>query len=157
MGNGRIRLSSGERWFHGVLCPLVPIIKKAPVILYTQDNFKKPWEFTADVVADIDNAFEDKVKMLHCHKSQFYEWLSWNGNYFERVPKEERERYKWLFDRFSLRSRNIADKYINKLMELYGVEKGAAVRHAEAFEISEYGYMTEPKELSDLFGFRTGI
>jgi N-acetylglucosamine malate deacetylase 1 len=135
------------------ICPLVPIMKKAPVILYMHDNFKKPWEFTADAVVDIDDTFEDKIKMLHCHESQFYEWLPWNANAIDKVPKEEPERYKWLFDRFSLRSRNIADKYRDKLLNLYGVEKGAAVRHAEAFEISEYGYMPEPEELSALFSF----
>ena len=39
----------------------------------------KPYPFTPDVVIGIDAVIEQKIDMLHCHVSQFYEWLPYNS------------------------------------------------------------------------------
>ncbi len=43
--------------------------------------------------------------------------------------------------------------YRDKLIELYGEEKGSKIEFAEAFEISEYGYMPREEQLKKLFPF----
>ena len=49
--------------------------------------------------------------------------------------------------------RRTADRFRDKLIELYGEEKGSKVEFAEAFEISEYGSMPSDEELKTLFPF----
>ena len=44
------------------------------------------------------------------------------------------------------RSAALADKYRDRLIELYGEEKGRAIVYAEAFEISEYGRQPSEEE-----------
>ena len=39
----------------------------------------KPSVFMPDVVVGIDAVIEQKIDMLHCHVSQFYEWLPYNS------------------------------------------------------------------------------
>src|SRR5579862_3578078 len=42
-------------------CPDVPALRKNPVFLYSEDNFKKPNPFEADVVVPIDPVMDQKV------------------------------------------------------------------------------------------------
>ena len=58
--------------------PTVKALRRMPVIAYLSDNFQKPIPFQPDVVVDIDKTLETKVDMMHCHVSQFYEWIPWN-------------------------------------------------------------------------------
>jgi len=46
-----------------------------------------------------------------------------------------------------------ANRFRDKLIELYGEEKGKAVKAAEAFEICEYGRRPNIQELKKLFPF----
>ncbi|NVM57822.1 MAG: hypothetical protein HWN51_06865 [Desulfobacterales bacterium] len=46
-----------------------------------------------------------------------------------------------------------ADKYRQKLVELYGSREGKRVKYAEAFELCEYGSRPTPAELKALFPF----
>ena len=45
----------------------------------------------------------------------------------------------------------IADKYRDRLVELYGEEKGRAAQYAEAFELCEYGRRVTVDELKGMF------
>ena len=47
----------------------------------------------------------------------------------------------------------IADRFRKELKQWYGEERGAAVKHAEAFEICEYGRRPDREELKQLFPF----
>ena len=49
------------------------------------------------------------------------------------------------------RSAAVADKYRDRLIELYGEEKGRAIIYAEAFEICQYGRQPSEEELRALF------
>src|SRR5262249_30321313 len=60
------------------VCPDAPHLPRSPVILYFSDAFKKPCPFEPHVVVDIEDQFDRLVSMLHCHQSQFYEWLPYN-------------------------------------------------------------------------------
>jgi LmbE family N-acetylglucosaminyl deacetylase len=110
-----------------------------PVICYMSDTFLRPYPFTPDVVVSVDDVLEVKMQMLHQHTSQFYEWLPYIDGRLEEVPTGEAERLGWLREVWAPRYAAIADRHRELLIEQYGPERGAGVRYAEAFEVSEYG------------------
>ena len=130
-----------------------PHLDKNPVIMYLSDRFTKPLPFEPDVVVGIDDVIEKKMDMYHCHESQMYEWLPFNRGALDEVPKNDSERRAWLGERLKRNDQTIADKYRNKLIELYGEEKGSKIRYAEAFENSEYGSSLSEENLKILFPF----
>lgn len=135
------------------VCPEVPILKKNPVFLFTSDNFTKPIPFKPDVVVGIDETIEKKIDMYCCHKSQFFEWLPWNSGNLDQVPEGTAERREWLAKKYRRNAAEIADKYRDKLIQLYGKEVGSKVRYAEAFEDSEYGASLNSENIPVLFPF----
>ena len=102
------------------ICPDVPHLRRAPVILYFSDAFKKPCRFEPHVVVDIEDEFDRMVGMLHCHQSQFYEWLPYNAGYLDQVPTEDADRRSWLADRLGRRARPLADRYRELVVRTYG-------------------------------------
>jgi LmbE family N-acetylglucosaminyl deacetylase len=132
---------------------LTPHLKKNPIFVNVEDRFSRPTPFSPDVVVDIGGVVEKKVDMYHCHKSQMYEWLPYNRGGLDEVPEGDAARRAWLAERMKAQWRRTAERFRDKLIELYGPEKGAAVEYAEAFEISEYGSMPSQEELKKLFPF----
>ena len=49
-----------------------------------------------------------------------------------------------------------ADNNRDALVKFYGQARGQAIRHAQAFEICEYGRQPTQEELKQLFPYRTG-
>jgi hypothetical protein len=49
----------------------------------------------------------------------------------------------------------VADGHHDLLVQLYGRERGVRARHAEAFEVCEYGARLTPELLAKLFPFFT--
>ncbi|HHV95700.1 MAG TPA: PIG-L family deacetylase [Clostridiaceae bacterium] len=135
------------------VCPDVPPLRYCPVIMYVADDFNKPVPFEPTIVVDIDDVFETKMKILDCHKSQFYEWLPWVDNYENEVPADKSKRLQWLSEKRGAYYSLLADKYRHKLIERYGEEKGSKVKYIEAFEISEYGAQPTREQLSGYFPF----
>jgi LmbE family N-acetylglucosaminyl deacetylase len=129
----------------------VPALKKNPLFLYMQDNFKKPNPFSHDIVISIDQTIDKKVNGLHEHTSQMYEWLPWiaNGGNIDNVPLEPEARKKWLKDKWM--SRVISPEQRAGLEKWYGKDKAAAVKSAESFEITEYGYQPTEADIKRFF------
>lgn len=135
-------------------CPDTPYLAGNPVFLYSQDNFDRPNPFRPDVVVAIDSVVEKKIDALMTMESQFVEGGA-NG-YRQGVPKTEEDRQKrrqQSRDGWHKRFAGTADKYREKLIELYGPEEGRKVKYAEAFEICEYGRRPSAAELRRLFPF----
>jgi N-acetylglucosamine malate deacetylase 1 len=133
-------------------CPDVPPLKKNPVFLYSYDNFQRPAPFRADIVISIDSVMDLKVEALLKLESQLVEGGATGSA--EESPKTDAERKASQEQvRTSLRRRfaAIANRYRDKLTEVYGPENGPKVRYAEAFEICEYGRQPTAKELRVLF------
>ncbi len=131
----------------------VPHLEKNPVIVYTHDGFRKPLPFRPDVVVDITEFIEKKIDMLDRHESQMYEWLPYNRGILGLVPKGNAERRKWLGETWKPIWSGIADTYREKLVELYGPERAAKVKFAEAFEGCEYGARLTRENMKELFPF----
>ena len=131
----------------------VPHLRMMPVIVHTWDHFQKPYPFQADVVVAIDDVVEQKVDALHCHTSQMYEWLPYNGRYLEEVPADLAARRAWLRQRQDQRLRRAANLYRDKLVTAYGAEQGRQLQYAEAFEACEYGTPLTDENRNKLFPF----
>jgi len=134
-------------------CPDVPALRKNPVFLYTEDDFKKPRPFSPDVVVPIDPAFDLKVACIDALESQFYEWNPWLFGYLSEVPKVNEDRLAWTRKRAERRYGGLADRFRVKLIDLLGEEKGKAVKYAEAFEVCEYGSQPTRDQLMRIFPF----
>jgi LmbE family N-acetylglucosaminyl deacetylase len=117
--------------------PEVPRLERNPMFLYMSDGFTIPAAFVADIAIDIDDVVEKKVDMYHQHKSQMYEWLPFNGGNLSSVPVSDADRRAWLSE--SRKRGWDATRYRDKLIELYGAEKGATIRYCETFQDSGYG------------------
>lgn len=133
------------------ICPLVPHLTYSPIILYLQDGFQKPIPFAPDVVVGIDDVLDDKTRMLHCHESQFYEWLPSIGGYSDQAPEGDTARLAWLRRAREEYDGAVADRFRDALIARYGDAAGNAVRYAEAFEVSEYGRALPPDEVGRWF------
>lgn len=135
------------------MVPLTPHLQYNPVICYLSDNFQKPNPFTPDVVVGIDGVIEKKMDLLHCHTSQMYEWLPYNANRLQDVPKGDRARRVWMGKQRKPAFEQAAEKYRDRLVALYGKTKGEKIRYAEAFEVCEYGGRLTEQNRGVLFPF----
>jgi LmbE family N-acetylglucosaminyl deacetylase len=127
-----------------------PALKTNPVFMYFEDGFQKPAPFTPDVAVSIDDTFEKKIDMLDAHVSQVYEWLPWHAGRLDQVPKDAAARRAWLATQ---RAGRISPAVRAALVKRYGAEAGASVKHAEAFELCEYGRRPDEGEIARLFPF----
>ena len=126
-----------------------PPLKKNPLFLYFQDGFQRPNPFRPDIAIDIDDVFEKKIDALDSHVSQFYEWLPWVDGRLDQVPKDPVARKEWL--RQQRQKREITPAIRASLNKWYGPERGGRIRHAEAFEICEYGLQPSDDRIRQLF------
>jgi LmbE family N-acetylglucosaminyl deacetylase len=136
-------------------CPDVPEMKKNPVFLYYTDRFQKPNPSEADVVINIDPVMEKKLDALGVMISQFAEGGA-NGNaslYPENDPAKRRARDLQVRENFSRRNQSIAARFNEELKQWYHGDAAAQVKHAEAFEVCEYGTQPDRAELKRLFPF----
>jgi LmbE family N-acetylglucosaminyl deacetylase len=129
------------------IAPDVPALKKNPVFLYSEDGFQKPNPFDADVAIDIDEVYDQKIYALAAHESQQFDWLPWLAGTLDQVPADEAGRLAFLARR---RPFSPDPSTRESLVKWYG-EKGKLVKHAEGFEICEYGKQPSEKELLRLF------
>ncbi|RFS14029.1 PIG-L deacetylase family protein [Emticicia sp. C21] len=125
-----------------------PPLKKNPVFMYFHDNFQRPNPFRPDVVVDISAVYEQKIYALDAHVSQVYEWLPWIGGYLDQVPKSDAERKAWLA---KTRAVPISAEARTSLEKWYGKNYAANVKHAEFFEICEYGSRPTDDDIRRLF------
>ncbi len=130
-----------------------PHLENNPIFVNVEDRFTRPSPFDPVLVVDISDVVEKKVDMYHCHTSQMYEWLPYNRGILEQVPEGDAARRAWMAEQMKAQWRRTADRFRDKLIELYGEEKGSKVEFAEAFEISEYGSMPSKDALMTLFPF----
>ncbi len=135
------------------VAPDAPHLAANPVIAYLPDDFQKPYPFEPSVVVDVGGVLDRIVAMLHCHQSQFYEWLPYNTGVLEQVPRGDAERREWLAGQTRPRLRQRAERFCPQLLQIYGPERGARVEFVEAFEGCEYGAPLDERARRRLFPF----
>jgi len=127
-------------------CPDTPHLRRLPVVAYWQDGFTESGAFRADVAVCIDAAMEQKVSAVLAHESQFLEWIPYNAGSHEAFASfpEDREAQRERIARlYRQRAEEIARRYSEVLP--------AGARHAEAFQISDYGDTPSADEIRGLF------
>ena len=133
------------------ILPEVPHLEKNPMFLFMSDNFTHPEAFTADICIDIDDVIEKKIDMYHQHKSQMYEWLPYNRGDLDKVPAGDTERRAWLSKQRNFET--TANTYRQKLVDIYGPEKGNKIKYCEAFQDSGYGTRLTKDNIKKYFPF----
>lgn len=134
------------------LCPYVPHLQSNPVFMYFSDRFQSPHPLRPDIVIAIDEVIEQKLDACLCMESQFIEGgVAGNEKMIPKNDTQMAERRQQVREHFARRLKAVADKYRDKLIELYGEEKGKKVRYAEVFELCEYGRQPSPARLRKLF------
>lgn len=133
-------------------CPDTPAMRRMPVIMYNEDGFDNP-PFRPDLVLDMDDEIEAKLRIADLNVCQVYEWLPYTHG--ETAPTDPIERFEWLKGMtitadttdeevmaaergYAVRFAKTAARFRRQLIERYG-EKGKTVRYAEAFELCPYG------------------
>ena len=131
--------------------------------MYLRDGFQRPYPFEPDIVVAIDEVIDTKVRAISIMDSQFVEGgccRSYEGKPDNRPggnpakdKAEQESRRKEVAKSFARRFAGNAKNYREKLIELYGQEKGSKVQYAEAFQLCEYGRRPSQEELKKMFPF----
>jgi hypothetical protein len=129
-------------------CTETPRLEHNPVYMYLEDSFRLPVTFAPDIAVDINDVWDIKVDALDAHGSQFYEWLPWVDGTLEEVPRDAMRRREWLSDTWSQSLSACAQA---ALARRYGPARAREIRHAESFQICEYGRRPSPEELDEMF------
>ena len=135
-------------------CPDTPHLERNPVFLSYEDRFTRPDPMRGDIVVAIDDVVDKKLAAVEAMPSQFYEGGANGGPAL--VPSDEpgkARRKTEVREGFKKRFASTAQRFRDKLRELYGAQRGDAVQYAEAFEISEYGRRPTAEEIRRLFPF----
>jgi len=138
-------------------CPDTPHLERNPVFLSYEDRFTRPAPMRAHIVVAIDDVVDKKLAAVEALPSQFYEGGANGGP--ELVPNDEAGKAKRateVREGFRRRFASSAQRFRDKLREMYGAQRGDAVQYAEAFEISEYGRRPNAEEIRKLFPFFGG-
>ncbi len=135
-------------------CPDVPSMTKNPVFLYYADRFEKPAPFEPDIVINVDSTMDKKLDALGVMISQFAEGgANGNASLYPDDPAKQAARRQQVRQSFSQRNQSIAARLNEELKKWYPGDAAANVKHAEAFEVCEYGGQPDQVELKRLFPF----
>jgi hypothetical protein len=129
-------------------------LDKNPVFLYLEDRFEKPNPFAGDIVVAIDDVIEKKIECVHALESQFFEGGCCSGiTELPDTPEETAARKQEVQQGFDRRFRATANRFRDKLAQLYGEDRARNIEYAEAFEICEYGSQPTEEQIRELFPF----
>ena len=131
--------------------PDTPPTPRNPVFMYYSDAFQDPKPFTPTIVVGIDSVADKKWKCVSAMPSQFGDKDSWQGRTLPNVPQDDRERASYLLDIVKKRNIAVAEQYRDRLVELYGAERGRKIQYAEAFQLGQYGRQAPLDELKQMF------
>jgi LmbE family N-acetylglucosaminyl deacetylase len=131
--------------------PDTPATPRNPVYMYYSDGFQDPKPFNPTIVVGFDAVAEKKWQCISAMPSQFGDKDSWQGRTLPGVPAGDREREAFLLDQVKKRSAAVADQYRDRLVALYGPERGRTIKYAEAFQLSQYGRQASIDELKQMF------
>jgi hypothetical protein len=102
----------------------------------------------------IDAVVEKNLDALAVMISQFAEGgANGNASLYPAEPAGQQQRQRQVRENFSRRFQSTASRFSQELASWYPGEAAKSVKHAEAFEICEYGSQPNQAELRRLFPF----
>jgi LmbE family N-acetylglucosaminyl deacetylase len=131
--------------------PDTPPTRRNPVFMYYSDGFQDPKPFTPTIVVGIDDVADKKWACVSAMPSQFGDEDSWQGRTLANVPKGDKERAAYMLEIVKKRNLAVANQYRERLVALYGPERGKKVQYAEAFQLGQYGRQPALDELKAMF------
>lgn len=132
------------------IAPDTPPLKKNPIFLYMNDNFKKPYPFSNDIAIVIDKVFNQKIQALAAHESQVFEWGPWlNGTKEADIPKGNKDRLAWL--KLGRKKDKFNESELVAIQKWYPKIDTSSINHAEFLEVCEYGKQPTDQEIAKLF------
>ncbi|HET6568955.1 MAG TPA: PIG-L family deacetylase [Rhodothermales bacterium] len=131
--------------------PDTPPTPRNPIFLYYSDGFKRPYPFDPTIVVGIDDVADLKWACIRDMPSQFADKDSWQARTLPNVPEGDQARADYILSVIQRRDAGVADRYRDRLIELYGPEKGRSIKYAEAFELCQYGSQPTIEVLKKLF------
>src|SRR5687767_13204938 len=108
-----------------------------PVFMYYSDGFQDPKPFEATMAVGIDEVADKKWKCVSAMPSQFGDRDSWQGRTTPNIPTGDREREAFLLEGVKRRGISVANQYRERLIALYGKERGDKIQYAEAFQLKQ--------------------
>ena len=127
------------------------------MFLFSEDRFKKPNPFSGDIVVGIDDVIEKKLAVVEALESQFYEGGCCDvpaGGLPTDAAGQERAHRSQVRDRVRRALRRDRRPLPLPAGRVVRAASGRpAIRHAEAFEICEYGRQPSREEIRQLFPF----
>ncbi len=115
-----------------LFCPDVPAMRRAPVILFSEDRFTTPAPFRADVAVSCDPWVERKIRGTLQHESQFYEWLPYDGNWTDVLNSKTKEEA-------TARLEELLRQRFARPVARFPQRFPEGTRYGEVFQIDEYG------------------
>ena len=134
--------------------PDTPPTPRNPVFMYYSDGFQDPKAFDPTIVVGFDSVADKKWRCVSAMPSQFGDKDSWQARTRPDVPQGDAERPAYLLENVKARSAAVADQYRERLIALYGRERGSSIKYAEAFQLSQYGRQASLDELKQMFPLR---
>ncbi len=131
--------------------PLTPPTEHNPIFMYYSDNFERPYPSVPSIAVGIDEVAEEKWNCLRAMPSQMSDADSWQGRYLPNVPNNDQQRQEYIVGVHKKSNSDRADKYRERLVELYGQDRGNEIKYAEVFELCQYGRQASMEELKKLF------
>jgi hypothetical protein len=123
-----------------IFLPDTPPTARSPVYMYYSDNDQKPDPFDPTIVTGFDDAARKKWK---CIEAMPLAPVDLNASDYDLRA--------WRVKNAKTYAAELANKYRERLVALYGDERGRRIRYAEAFELSPYGRQATVDELLQLF------
>lgn len=137
-------------------CPELPALRKDTVHAYFHASRRPVRASEFSVVVDTDAHWARKVEAMSCHVSQMFEWLPWvDGRDMAAIPPpaDRAGRLAYVDARRRPAFLRLANLYRDRLVELYGAERGAAVQTAEAYIAAPFPTSLNESNWRDLFPF----
>jgi len=131
--------------------PDTPPTKRNPVYMYYSDAFQDPKPFTPTLVVGFDDVADQKWRCIAAMPSQFGDKDSWQARTLPNVPTDDRERVSYLVNIVKERGIAVANQYRDRLIALYGQDRGSKIKYAEAFQLGQYGRQATLDELKQMF------
>ena len=136
-------------------CPDVPISpsRRIPIITYAYDAFLKPYPLEPNIILDITDVYDEKIKGIANHESQMMEWIPWTVRMEDRFKppftQEDKENAARLIETTYFST--ALTRYRSLIKKGYPEKKVKNVENVEIYEICEYGKSPSKKELKELF------
>lgn len=124
--------------------PDAPVVDRDPIVASMNDRFTRPCPLRPDYVIDGSSEFQSVLKMMDCHRSQFYDWMPWIDRSPPPESMEPEARLKWL-------EKWVTEFNAYRAKAFWKTAFGPPPIHIEAFEISEYAGILSDAQAVRLF------